>query len=288
MRVDIGSQGCSQHSAAPTSDGASQEFWSELDRKGRLATYNFDEGEVCYDDVLYNLHSFADKRGPWHFMTRDFTDPDEAAIGIAKEVSDIVYTSLSEVADSKLGLAGRTLPPQGSKNHCRHLMMLTMLFSVMSNEPSTNLSYLEIGGGHGNMARIVGSARLTRPFQRWTIFDMRHSLMVQDWFLRNSLRDVDVRNTLNLGDDMLSIEGFFAATRPEANSELLLVEKTYVHSFALHFSGCDVLIATHSWSELPWEDFLAYYNLFITGKSVGTFCMQLRKVGPRMIFLSGR
>ena len=203
--------GSARDSTTLPSDGSSQEFWSEMDRKGKLATYDFDTSQVCYDEVLYDLNFFYNSSGPWHFMTRAFTSSDEAAIDVAREVSESVFTSLSEVADSTLGLTGHTLPPNGSMNHCRHLMMLTMLFSVMPN-PTTDLSFLEIGGGYANMARIVGSARLTRPFHRWTIFDMRHSMMVQDWFLRKSLPDVKVRNTLNLGDDMSSIERFFSAT----------------------------------------------------------------------------
>ena len=45
--------------------------------------------------------------------------------------------------------------------------------------------------------------------------------------------------------------------------QITLVEGTYLPAWAFHFDKADVAIGTHSWSELPWDLFLSYFNAIV-------------------------
>ena len=148
---------------------------------------------------------------------------------------------------------------------CRHVMMLTSLLSVLMSDGVLikNMNVFEIGGGYGNMARIMAKSFL---FLHWTIFDMSHCTQIQQWFLHKSLGDsVYVHSTVGYGHTLPSNNPFLHNSSIQLSTikpTIHLVDSRNMFSYGLqNREKLTVVIATHSWSELPWEEFVSYWYL---------------------------
>ena len=144
----------------------------------------------------------------------------------------------------------------------QHALLLTLLLDAVrarEDTPWGSLSYIEIGGGWGNMARTVHGAFGLR---RWTILDVPEVSELQVWYLN---RTVGGAGALVLHN---AVEGGAAAAAEEAHGRgplpaavLNCVDADHKNTWAagaLGRRGADVLIATHSWSELALDDFYWY------------------------------
>ena len=162
-------------------------------------------------------------------------------------------------------------------NGCRHTMMLVLLLhAIPEAERRAGVHVLEVGGGYGNMARMALLAGAeTVNVRGWTVFDMRQSTLVQEWFLRNTLHrpgttnNVTIRSTREIGSQSGdAISDFFDSVQ---EPQVTLVDTSYFHSWASaaflpastsvsHAQSNLIAIGTHSWSELPWDTFCQYFN----------------------------
>ena len=144
-------------------------------------------------------------------------------------------------------------------NTCRHIKRLTLLLHqlqmdglVSSKEHGWDgLDIAEIGGGNGNMARLVAKAL---GFHQWTIFDFPVMADLQEWYLKRTLAPIAVaRNPV-------------AAKTATDTHRVRLVDTEHLWQHLHHVVTTvadgftwDALVASHSWSELPMDTFHMYF-----------------------------
>eukprot|EP00457_Paulinella_chromatophora_P006266 gb/GEZN01006284.1/.p1 GENE.gb/GEZN01006284.1/~~gb/GEZN01006284.1/.p1 ORF type:complete len:472 (-),score=72.05 gb/GEZN01006284.1/:238-1653(-) len=209
-----------------------------------------------------------------------------------------------------------------SMNTCRHTLLLTFLFRTLVQDgqgqkvESGSLSFVEIGSGYGNMIRLVAE---TSGFRSWVSIDLPLSVLLQEYYLDNTLPD-DIALIMYKHDDdpqkdqidsqFGEIPSSLAAKKhnekiagvygpgyalDEDDPEFLPVKETDLdvteevgekeaesgdkesaeervvtlvktsnfNEFVFEFTRADVLIATHSWSELALDSWFGYYNAFL-------------------------
>lgn len=206
---------------------------------------------------------------------------DPNALALARGVDSELAEALIATGDSPVGyipelLAATHPPEQPTMNTCRHIKRLTLLLHQLRADgvvgPARgktpgrawqSLRIAEIGGGNGNMARLVG-ATPSLGFASWTIFDFPVMTRLQRWYLEQTL-DSD-------GYDVVQNLDLQTAAEREGRGLVRLVD---THNFWNHLSELDaaeesasagdvkagewdVLIASHSWSELPLDTFRMY------------------------------
>ena len=217
-----------------------------------------------------NMATFGDRVDLFGFMGRvqgKQQKPDDKALKHARSLDAAIAERLIAVAEPNprmLGLHGLPVATP-SMNGCRHSMMLTLLLSTLPPAERRGLTVVEVGGGYGNMARMVIEASgPDLSLDHWTIHDMPQSGLVQEYMLRMTAgqRGVNIvssrqlpRGGLSTGKEMAA---FFEA--PPKTPQISLVATTVFNSWALHFAQAKVAIGTHSWSELSFENFAKYYN----------------------------
>ena len=166
------------------------------------------------------------------------------------EVNPEFAQKVFSVTDSPVGY-GPEFPdrPVHSIIHCRHCLMLTLLLDTIGTD--RRLRVLEIGGGFGNMVRILKSHDLV---DNWTIFDLDFVCEAQAYFIKENFPELQVnRNSYD--------------PRP---GNINLIDQHHRNIVRRELVGADVLIGTHSWSELPLDDFLVLRRPLTTGKPSST------------------
>lgn len=201
---------------------------------------------------------------------------DPNALALARGVNPQIAEALLAVGDSVVGyipeLLAATHPSgQPTMNTCRHIKRLTLLLSqlleddvVGSERTWQSLRIAEIGGGNGNMARLVGTSA-SLGFASWTIFDLPVMSRLQRWYLEQ---------TLDTGRYDV-VQNLDPAIQRDDRGVVRLVD---THNFWNHLAVLDaaaetvsagvgkravagewdVLIASHSWSELSLDTFRMY------------------------------
>jgi hypothetical protein len=202
--------------------------------------------------------------------------------------------------DPDSGPANGILP---TSNTCRHAMHLSALLRALRDRPGLlvqsgqegeeeeeeegeggqekgqhgrrlleKFAFVEIGGGYGNMARLVAKAY---GFKSWTILDLGFMGKLQKRYLEQ---------TLGLGAHQVMVNGAASEVRSEEKRQregvglVNLVDTRSLNTWytrGLLFereeegqedeegqsaNAIDVLIATSSLSELTMDDFFWYYN----------------------------
>ena len=214
------------------------------------------------------------------------TDPN--ALALARGVNSQLAEALLAVGDSAVGyipelLAATHPPDEPTMNTCRHIKRLTLLLHQLQTDGVVSLGraekrgrswrslrIAELGGGNGNMARLVGTTP-SLGFASWTIFDFPVMTRLQRWYLEQTLNPDRY--------DVVQNSEPRPATERKSRGLVRLVD---THNFWSHLaeldatvenaSGVDdndgtagasagewdVLIASHSWSELPLDTFRMY------------------------------
>ena len=271
-----------------------QRWWRLHELLGEEASFTtkYDSGspeaEFQWLNETVPLQEFGLRRNLFGFMTRHHPEPDRAALDLAKRTHKQLYDVFLPISDPDppwLGLGDPKRFKAGSlptMNACRHIMMMVFLMHLIpEDERRAGLRVLEVGGGYGNMARMALLAGAeTVNVRRWTVFDMRQSGLVQEWFLRNTLHhgtrsrdvatssaNVTIRSTREIASSSgADISAFFESV---VEPQVTLVDTSHFHSWAaaaFHMApsapvdGRLIAIGTHSWSELPWETFCQYFN----------------------------
>ena len=187
---------------------------------------------------------------------------DRGALAQARQTNLVVAEKLISVGDSSVGyipsLLQATHPPgHPTMNTCRHIKRLTLLLHQLevdgvatagaSGSSWNNVAIVEIGGGNGNMARLVARAV---GFQSWTIFDMPVMTQLQEWYLKKTLKP-----------DFLVTRNPKGVAPGAGGIQLVDTGHIWQHLHRAPAGGFtwDALVASHSWSELPMETFHMYF-----------------------------
>jgi len=189
--------------------------------------YIFDEAQINYsknEDTLH-LEKFRYMRHMYGFCINE-GDVDNQALGYAKEIN-------SELCDRFMsqpkGLTGYKHNEEKYLRlddlDCKHVLQLTFLFN--NNNAKWN-RIVEIGGGFGNMARLC---KHIVHYDNWDIIDIPHMSLLQKYYLENELSDI-------------------------SNIHFIDTNKHIDYKDV----SIDLVIATHSVSELSWDYFYAYFN----------------------------
>lgn len=175
----------------------------------------------------YNLFRSDPK---FHFLApvgKQINNPDTDALKSAADTNINLFLDYLRVEKPSRGYEGMAYHPLDVVD-CRHIMMSTVLFDFLGAR--SHLRVVEIGGGFGNWARLTLPVI---PIETWTIIDLDFVLELQKWYLQSVLEDYQYAKLQFLSSE-------------EDTSEL--------HT--------DVVIASHSLSEISWEHFLGY-NTFL-------------------------
>ena len=157
--------------------------------------------------------------------------PDNEAIEIAKGIDSDLYTKyfinhLKTVEKLGYGSSVDSTNWNYECNDSRHIMMSICLFSNIKS--IENARIVEIGGGFGNFLRVNYNLQ---KFKSWDIIDLPHIGELQKWFLQKSHVPSGVYNIIS------------ADSTPSFES--------------------DIVIGTHSLSELSWDIFAQYFACIV-------------------------
>lgn len=164
----------------------------------RIAQHERSSGEPAEEGFF---HRFSEEPVFRFFHPSLMFPADPAALALARGVNDELTEVLLGVGDSAVGYIPELLqamhpPGKPTMNTCRHVKRLVLLLDQLQQDGAISraggwgsLRVAEIGGGNGNMARLVGAAS-TLGFASWTIFDFPIMSRLQRWYLRETLGGV--------------------------------------------------------------------------------------------------
>lgn len=139
----------------------------------------------------------------------------------------------------------------------QHYIFTTYLLSIINQNKLDKLNIFEIGGGFGNMRRLISNLL---NINSWTIFDMNSVLYFNKEFYKLSKSKYDLfENSIN------NKQGFY-----NINFDF---RDIYISNFD---NNIDFIIATHSLSELDMNEFYWYYNNIIKKSKYLLYCTQIK------------
>lgn len=203
-------------------------------------------------DSLQLFKSFRIQREIYGFIDNGDTPIDSEADDIAKNYNKEMYDMYRDILKSRkrLGYDGsRQLYADYSNLDSRHIMMFVLLFSQIKG-PFNNI--VEIGGGFGNWLTL--NQKLS--FNKWTIIDLPHVGLLQNWFLEEQCvpkEKYDTVSALNYKE--------WASTQ----------------------KSIDLVIGTHSLSEFSFEIFFSYFNDVISKAKHFFYCYHNTLPTPQLI-----
>jgi hypothetical protein len=267
-----------------TRDGANapryngwKEFWQAVNLRNRLIE-RFLKAYGVKDDEYFDM--FA-KDSTFSFVGNHPSLPhDEESVRLARSINAPLANQLLSLKEPMLGMAGveelfLSKHPIGhvekrTQNTCRHTLFLTMLLTEMQKEvlvenQLSQISVIEIGGGYGNIARMMWE---TKKFKSWKIFDLALVSRLQNWWLTKSQLSGDGRERITLLADHELHEWIFHQQEEEEQKQQ---RKQQSLGLAPNKSNVlNVLVATHSWSEMDLSKWFMYFNALVRGKKKNT------------------
>ena len=254
-------------------------------------------GNTANDDDKYEVPTnwkFTDMLSPSALLWMGFTGRYDLSPLKAPEAHELVAATLADdsirqrlysFAHSNVGLPqGSFSPSPCGTITCKHVYMLTLLLGEIQRSGDVlegELDVLEIGGGFGNMCWMVSAAF---SFRSWTIFDMGFVQRFQEYFLRENERRHRERESESkryVGHTMVfrrfeKQSVFLEKNREKEHPLVVFVDSELLHTWfhEPNYMREDqaednprqyVLIATHSWSELPFEMFCSYLSALLVG-----------------------
>lgn len=189
--------------------------------------YIFDEAIQNYNKYGSRLESFRNTlNNPmlYNFMING-GEIDNYSLNIAKDINYELYSKfLNQKQKGYTGYLGcEEKYREIDDNDSKHILILTFLFN---NRNFKNI--VEIGGGYGNCVRLINNII---SYDSWKIIDLPHINEVQKFFLEKEINDI---------------------------SKIDFIDGT--NNQNLYFSNkcIDLVIGTHSISELSWDNFINY------------------------------
>jgi len=150
---------------------------------------------------------------------------DNQALNYALAINKDLYNKYSSVPKGHIGYKGsegQYLPIDDLDS--KHILQLTFLTNILN----TFNRIVEIGGGFGNMIRL---SKDIISYDSWDIIDLPHMLELQKYYLEREILDISKIQFIS------------------GNSEIDYSNRQI-----------DLVIGTHSISELSWDIFLNYFN----------------------------
>ena len=205
---------------------------------------SFYDEDFCNCEYVYNQNINIDFDGfrnskEFFFLDNRNPEPDIDALNIGREINNSLMEKYLKVKKSKLGYKN-ALKNQYSdcdQLDSRHYMMSCFIFSYLNSISFNPDNILEIGGGFGNWCYINQDIV---NYKKWTILDLPFVTNLQRWFINKELKDVSRINLISYSDN---------------NDYKNLINQKNVF---------DLIIATHSLSELKMEIFNEYLNKILT------------------------
>ena len=254
-------------------------------------------GNTANNNDKYELPTnwkFTDMLSPSALRWMGFTGRNDLSPLEADEAHELVVATLADdsirqrlyaVAQSDVGLPhGAVSPSPCGTITCKHVYMLTLLLGEIQKSGGVlegELDVLEIGGGYGNMCWMVSAAF---SFRSWTIFDMGYVQRFQEYFLRENERrhrdgkaqDKKVGNNTMVFRRFEKQHSVLLKNEEQGHPLVVFVDSELTHTWfhapnyikegqAEDHPRSYVLIATHSWSELPFETFCSYLSAVLVG-----------------------
>jgi len=201
---------------------------------------------------IFNFAGFRAESDIYGFLDNGDKLYDAEADGIAKSTDAAMYEMYRAVLrdTKKIGYDRSTSNHADYTNlDSRHIMMFVLLFSQLP-EPVNNI--VEIGGGFGNWLTL----NRNRPFSKWTIIDLPHVGLLQKWYLGEQ------------GVDPARYD---------------LVSAFDYDGWASDQKAIDLVIGSHSLSELSINLFVQYFNKVIRKTKYLFYCNHVRKPTPDLI-----
>jgi hypothetical protein len=184
----------------------------------------FSNAENEYGKITVELEGFRYKRHIYGFcINEDIID--QESLDYSKKINNELYEKFILQPKSLAGYKDNEEKYcQLDDVDCKHIMELIFLFN--NNETNYN-KIVEIGAGYGNMCRLCNNII---NYNSWDIFDIPHMLEVQKYFLTDNNIDISKIN-FNTAYNIHTYENI----------------------------PIDLVIATHSVSELSWDNFIIYF-----------------------------
>jgi hypothetical protein len=185
----------------------------------------FDEAEKEYAESSSKLESFRYVRNLYGFCINE-GGRDEQALNYALNLNKELYERFISQPKGLVGYKNneeKYLPIDDLDS--KHILQLTFLFN--NNKINYN-RIVEIGGGFGNMARLINNII---TYNSWDIIDIPHMLELQKYYLTTEITHVSKINFINGYSD-------------------IKYDKTPI----------DLVIGTHSISEFSWDIFCNYFQ----------------------------
>jgi hypothetical protein len=191
--------------------------------------YIFDDATNAYKELTESkLSYFRFARDIYGFCINE-GGRDEQSLKFAKIIDRDLYDRFIQQPKSLIGYQGhedRYLHVDDLDS--KHIFMLTFLFNNFKRDFN---KVVEIGAGFGNMLRLVNGII---NYAQWDIIDIPHMNELQHYYVKNEINDISKINFIN-GYSALDYSG----------------------------STIELVIGTHSLSELSWDIFYNYFNKVI-------------------------
>jgi len=203
--------------------------------------------EITDLDSLFS--SFRSQRDIYGFTENMDVPPDEEAIRLAQDINTTLYNEYVSLLNGRkaVGYDGSSNTYASYNNlDSRHIMMSVFLFTRLPEPIST---IIEIGGGYGNWFFV----NRNQPFTSWTTIDLPHVGQLQQWYLR------------------------------EINVDTSRWHSVSAYDYSDYVKPVDLIIGTHSLSELAFPIFYDYFQKVILNSKYLLYCHHIRLPSPELI-----
>lgn len=198
----------------------------------RMSGYKsiFDDAAKEYEkeqNKLALFNSFRARKDVYAFIENGDEPPVQEYVNKAKQINTPLYYEYVGVLSERKQVGYDGFPnkhAQYTDLDSRHIMMLTLAFTNIKEPINT---VLEIGGGYANMVYL----NKHKPISMWTIVDLPFVSELQRWCAKEYGLDTQKYRILNTNEyETLETKAF------------------------------DLVIGTHSLSELSFQSFLEYFT----------------------------
>ena len=214
------------------------------------STSKFNSMTSVTDELFEKFRSEFELYG---FIDNGDHPPDLEADSIAKITNLEMYEMYKKLLPTriKLGYSDHmtSIYSDYTNLDSRHIMMFVILFTHIPSSPD---SILEIGGGFGQWLTL----NKHRSFSKWTIIDLPHVSLLQNWYLDKQGISKSVYETVS------------ALDYDDWNSKHTIF---------------DLVIGTHSVSEFAFDVFYTYFNKIIIKSKYFYFCYSKYGPSPELI-----
>lgn len=182
--------------------------------------------------------SFRDNPGPYRFLTaikEQYWNKDNEALAIAESQSKELFEAYISKSKPLVGYSSEEKYVPIDTVDSRHIMMNTIIFSHLGKKLD---NIVEIGAGFGNWIRLNENII---DFKSWTMIDIGFVSRLQKWYIDQTVSKKELAQFISIDQTEDAI--FF---------------KDWVSTAKI-----DLIIGSHSLSEISLEMFKTYYETIL-------------------------